>query len=343
MAEKRNDPPSLFMMRRRHLLQGVAAGALVAGILPGIAFGQDATSATEISPATPLADVPRDETLVLGWSITSPIGVTNPWAVPGYTHQEGNAFMWEPLMYFGIFADNYIPWLAESMEYTADDFTALQIKLNPAAKWSDGTPVTAKDVVFTFEGQMDNDKLPYHAAFQQFLDTATATDDHTVDVKFKIPGTALQVRGADAEVRHRHPDRPGACARRPVDDVNAYAGGTEMPHSGPYDLVAWNADAEDLQPPRRLVGGGGRPRRDARGQAHHHLQSRRPGRAEHGHRRPAAGQQRDGLRARHAQLGYRQHPGAEPQDHHPYRQRVALRLSRLVAELALDEHPARPL
>ena len=63
--------------------------------------------------------------LILGWSITSPIGVTNPWAVPGYTHQEGNAFMWEPLSYFGIFADKEIPWLADSMEYTKPDFTEL--------------------------------------------------------------------------------------------------------------------------------------------------------------------------------------------------------------------------
>ena len=53
----------------------------------------------------------------------------------------------------------YIPWLASSMEYTSKDFTSLEIKLNPQAKWSDGVPVTAKDVVFTFEGQMKNDKL----------------------------------------------------------------------------------------------------------------------------------------------------------------------------------------
>ena len=76
------------------------------------------------------------------------------------------------------------------MEYTGKDFTALQIKLNPAAKWSDGKPVTSKDVVFTFNGQMKNDKLPYHAAFVQFVDTVTAADDHTVNVKFKIPEAA---------------------------------------------------------------------------------------------------------------------------------------------------------
>src|SRR5882724_131906 len=133
----------------------IAAGftALAIALAPAAAYSATAT-ATEIAPATPLPDVPRNQTLIMGWSISSPIGVTNPWAVPGYTHQEGNVFMWEPLMYFGIFADKYIPWLADSVEYTSSDFTSLEIKLNAQAKWSDGQPVTSKDVVFTFEGQM---------------------------------------------------------------------------------------------------------------------------------------------------------------------------------------------
>src|SRR5271157_4457592 len=103
-----------------------------------------------------LGDVPRNRTLVLGWSISSPIGVTNPWAVPGYTHQEGNVFMWEPLYYFAIFADKEIPWLASSMKYNRS-FTELTIKMNPRAMWSDGVPVTSRDVLFTFEGQMNNE------------------------------------------------------------------------------------------------------------------------------------------------------------------------------------------
>src|SRR5260221_9022782 len=165
----------------------VLAAAFVSvavGLASSAAFAQ---AAAEIVPAAPLPDVPRNQTLILGWSITSPIGVTNPWALPGYTHQEGNGFMWEPLMYFGIFADKFIPWLATSMEYTSKDFTALEIKLNPQATWSDGTPLTADDVVYTFEGQMKNEKLPYHASFDQFVASATAKDAQTVEVKFKIP------------------------------------------------------------------------------------------------------------------------------------------------------------
>jgi peptide/nickel transport system substrate-binding protein len=93
-----------------------------------------ATTAVPEAPATgSLPDVPRNQTLVLGWGTQSPVGVTNPWAVPGYTHQEGNNLLWEGLSYYAIFADKDIPWLADSMEYTKPDFTELTIKLNALA------------------------------------------------------------------------------------------------------------------------------------------------------------------------------------------------------------------
>ena len=228
-----------------------AAGLMAAGVAlaPGAALSQAASAPAEISPAKPLPEVPRNQTLVLGWSISSPIGVTNPWAVPGYTHQEGNGFMWEPLMYFGIFADKYIPWLATSMEYTNDKFTDLEIKLNPQAKWSDGVAVSAKDVVFTFDGQLHNEKLPYHAAFEQFVDTATAKDDLTVEVHFKIPAPRFKFEVLTEKFDTGIPIVP-AHALEQQKDVTGYAGGTEIPHSGPYDLVAWNANQKifDLRP-----------------------------------------------------------------------------------------------
>ena len=122
----------------------IAALAFAAIAVPTVVLA-DAAAPTEIAPAGGLKDMPRNQTLILGWSISSPIGTTNPWAVPGYTHQEGNNMMFEGLMYYAIYADKYIPWLATNMDYNKD-FTDLTIKLNPAATWSDGTPVTADDV-----------------------------------------------------------------------------------------------------------------------------------------------------------------------------------------------------
>jgi len=199
----------------------------------------EATATPGPISAGPLKDVSREQTLVLGWGNTAPIGVTNPWAAPGYTHQEGNAFMWEPLMYFGIFTDKEIPWLADSIEYTKDDFTALQVKLNPGAKWSDGSPVTSADVAFTFEGQLNNNKLPYHSSFDQFVDTITVVDDQTVDVTFKIPAPRFKFEVLMLKFDTGIPIVPAVLGEQA--DVNTYVGGLDLIHSGPYNLVSWDA------------------------------------------------------------------------------------------------------
>ena len=226
-------------MARINLKIVTAAVLGVAMSLGSTAAFAQATAAVEISPASPLEDVGRENTLVLGWSITSPIGVTNPWAVPGYSSSEGNSIMWEGLMYYGIFSDEDIPWLAESIEYTSDDFTSLRIKLNPMAKWSDGVPVTAKDVVFSMEGQMNNELLRFNSTFNTFVDTITMVDDLTVDLTFKLPAPRFKFDVLTMKFDSGMAIVP-AHAFEGIDNVNEYAGGVEMPHSGPYDLVAWN-------------------------------------------------------------------------------------------------------
>lgn len=192
-----------------------------------------------------LTDVPRNRTLVLGWSIASPIGVTNPWAVPGYTHQEGNVFMWEPLSYFAIFADKEIPWLAQSMKYSKKDFTELTIKMNKMAMWSDGVPVTSKDVVFTFQGQMQNDKLPYHGQFDQFVKDVKATDAQTVVVTFKQPAPRFIFEVLMLKFDTGIPIVP-AHVLADQADVNAFPGGNDMVHSGPYTIVSWDKNQKIL-------------------------------------------------------------------------------------------------
>lgn len=232
---------------RRQLLRISAlagTGAVIAACAPatpaapaGEQPAQPAAGATP-APAAQIPEVPRNRTLVHGWSLGSPIGVTNPWAVPGYTHQEGNCMMWEPLFYYAVFGDKEVPWLAESGEYN-EDFTSLTIKLRKEARWSDGTPVTAKDVIFTFEGQKKNEKLPYHAAFDQFMKDVTAIDDHTVVVNFKVPAPRFKFEVLSLKFDTGIPIVPAHVLEKEAD-VNAFAGGFDMVHSGPYSVVSWN-------------------------------------------------------------------------------------------------------
>ena len=217
------------------------------------ANAQATTVAASTPAATPsgLASVPRNRTVFLAWSISSPIGVTNPWTVPGYTHQEGNVFMWEALEYYGIFGGKEIPWLANSMTYNAD-FTQLTIKLNPMAMWSDGMPLNADDVLFTFNGQMTNNKLPYNADFNQYVKDFTSPDPETVIVDFKIPSPRFKYEVLTFKFDTGIPIVPKHILGNTavVTDVTTFQGGLTMPHSGPYNLVFWDQNQKiyDLRP-----------------------------------------------------------------------------------------------
>lgn len=230
-----------------------AMTSMILALAPVTSFAQEAAApvaASEIVPAS-LPDVPRNQTVVLGWGVAggSSIGTTNPWALPGYTHQEGNNLMWEPLMYFGIYKNEFIPWLADSMDYTDDTFTTLVIKLNPEAKWSDGSAVTSKDVLFTFQGQKDNPKLPYHTQFDQQVASMSATDELTVEVKFTGPSPRFKFEVLTEKFDTGIPIVPEAYLSKQADPTVA-PGRDEIPHSGPYDIVAWNANQKifDLRP-----------------------------------------------------------------------------------------------
>ncbi|MAY60742.1 MAG: ABC transporter substrate-binding protein [Rhizobiales bacterium] len=58
----------------------------------------------------------------------------------------------EPFTLYGL--------LAKSVEWD-DDRTFIQFNINPDARWSDGEPVTAEDVIFTFELFRDHGRPPY--------------------------------------------------------------------------------------------------------------------------------------------------------------------------------------
>jgi len=202
-------------------------------------------AATAAPQAAALKAVPRNRTLNLAWSVSSPMGVTNGWASPGYTHQEANSLLNEGLAYYAIYTNKEFPWLAESMTYTKPDFTELTIKLRKEAMWSDGVPLTSKDVVFTFQGQMTNNKLAYNSQFNAFVKDFKASDDQTVVVTFKQPSPRFKFEvltlkfDTGIEIMPEHTLSKQA-------DVNAFQGGLDMPHSGPYTTVVWDQNQKIL-------------------------------------------------------------------------------------------------
>ncbi len=78
------------------------------------------------------------------------------------------------------------PWsLAASLPEIGADGLSYTVKLKPEAKWNDGTPVTADDIVFTYNTMKNPDAGSPQASITDKIDTIAKVDDHTVTFKLK--------------------------------------------------------------------------------------------------------------------------------------------------------------
>ena len=75
--------------------------------------------------------------------------------------------------------------LAESVAYP-DDFSSAVYRLRSNAKWHDGNPVTAEDVIFSFEAFRQND--PRYAAYYRHVAKLEQTGDYEITFHFDQPG-----------------------------------------------------------------------------------------------------------------------------------------------------------
>lgn len=235
---------------RRQLLRLSAlagTGAVIAACAPATpaapAGEQPAQPAAEATTApaaeAQIPEVPRNQTVIMGWGASDfdNIGVTSPFAA-GHNHQNFNSSLWDPLYYWAAFSDTVYPWLAAGdPEYNAD-YTEVTIKLRDGIEWSDGTPITSKDVVFTVNTWRDNDKLDYHSRVAPYVQEAVAVDDKTVKIIFKQPSPRFVFDVLTAHFDTGRPIVPAHVLEKEAD-VTAFPGGLDMPHSGPYKLVSW--------------------------------------------------------------------------------------------------------
>jgi peptide/nickel transport system substrate-binding protein len=97
--------------------------------------------------------------------------------------------VYEPLIVYNSAKGEFVPWLADKYEWSADNKT-LTFTMHDGVKWSDGQPFTAKDVVFTFNLFKNTPGLsglgsPAMTGDSAYIDSVTAPDDKTAVFKFK--------------------------------------------------------------------------------------------------------------------------------------------------------------
>lgn len=171
---------------------GGAAPAAPAGGGEAAAGGAAAAGGEAAAPAAAegLAEVARDKSLILmfqgGEGAFTDVGNAGMYSA-GTTGHRAIPGGFEPLFYYSAFADELIPWLAESAEYN-EDYTELTVKIRDGVEWSDGHPFTANDVAFTLNMLIENAPLLRNSTeVKEWVSAVTLVDDLTVTISFNDP------------------------------------------------------------------------------------------------------------------------------------------------------------
>lgn len=134
-----------------------------------------------------------------------------------------------------------LPWLAQSFTTSADHLT-YTFQLRPNLRWSDGRPLTADDVVFTFDYGMKQQTFGLAVVIQppQGIAKVTAPDPRTVQITLERPAVTFleQVAGAVLIVPRHIWSAIGDPAS--AQDVKVLVG------SGPYQVSSFDAGTGTL-------------------------------------------------------------------------------------------------
>ncbi|MGR5361520.1 extracellular solute-binding protein [Vibrio mediterranei] len=81
--------------------------------------------------------------------------------------------------------DAFYPLIAEKVSYS-DDYSWLEVDINPKARFNDGVPITAKDVEFTYD-KFIKEGVPQFRAYYKDVKSVKAISDLTVRIEMSVP------------------------------------------------------------------------------------------------------------------------------------------------------------
>ncbi|MBC7142375.1 MAG: peptide ABC transporter substrate-binding protein, partial [Rhodobacteraceae bacterium] len=125
---------------------------------------------------------------IIYWQAPS---ILNPYLSSGTKDIESSSLVIEPLGRYDE-KGNLVPFLVEDIPTlgnggVSEDLTSITWKLKPGLLWSDGSPVTSADVVFTAEYCMHPEGGCAQLAKFEGIDKVEALDDLTVKISFTEP------------------------------------------------------------------------------------------------------------------------------------------------------------
>ena len=182
--------------------------------------------------------------------------ILNPHLSTGFKDAEASRITLEPLASFDN-EGNLVPFLAAEIPTienggVAEDGKSVTWKLKQDVKWSDGTPFTAEDVVFTYEFLSNPDVGAVSAGTYEVVESVEAIDDYTVKVNFKEvnPAWSLVFVGAEGMIlpKHIYETYNGANAREaPANLKPVGTGAYRVVDFRPGDMIIYEPNPEFRQ------------------------------------------------------------------------------------------------
>jgi peptide/nickel transport system substrate-binding protein len=151
-----------------------------------------------LDPAAVAASLPRTETLYFNGQQWGPVVCWNPYssncnnAMTISQSDNARVTMFETPYLYDMLDGKQYPLLADGPWAWNADNTEITFKMKAVAKWSDGTPVTADDVAYTWATHAKyNDNVG--AGNKDYIDTIVASDPATVVIKAKLDAAGKAV------------------------------------------------------------------------------------------------------------------------------------------------------
>ncbi len=148
-----------------------------------------------------------------------------------------NGYLYETLIRRDEKTLELVPSLADSWEISEDHLTYV-FHLKRGLRWQDGRPLTARDVLFSFERIRDPKVDSAHLrSYYQDIERLEVLDDYTIRYTYRIPYfRALEFCGGIPIV--------AAHAFTDEDDFNNHPIGRSPVGNGPYRLLRWDTGRE---------------------------------------------------------------------------------------------------
>ncbi|HSF42158.1 MAG TPA: ABC transporter substrate-binding protein [Thermoanaerobaculia bacterium] len=218
----------------RLLLTLPLAAFLAAGCTPA-----ETEKETPANPAGTAEEAPRrGGTLVTGWT-AEPNGV-NELIQP--TSQASSEVVFRLFLHLVEEQPDYTehpptmkPQLAKSWEWSPDHKT-LTFRLREDAVWSDGVPITAEDVRWTWQAQIHPDVAWDNAVSKDAITDVEVVDPHTVRFHYSRPYSAQLLNANEGGILPKH-----AWGKLPFSEWRESADWFKknLVVSGPFTVASW--------------------------------------------------------------------------------------------------------